>query len=144
MNMLHDDTSAFELRLYLCTYRATKISLRSANYLLKRENKKNSEHFCVLLIQWCTITFSFPFQRGLRFMMQSSPLCQAGIQSRLCLHYFPMVSISLWDNLTCNPRACSLSSLRQNRPLNRRRIQVTGVFYPLTRRKQPPRASGAE
>lgn len=85
-----------------------------------------------------------PFLRGLRFLMQSSPLCQAGIQSRLCLHYFPMVSISLWDNLTCNPWACSLSSLRQNRPLNRRRIQVTGVFYPLTRRKQPPRASGAE
>lgn len=82
--------------------------------------------------------------RALRFMMQSFLLCRPGTQSRFRLHYFPMVSISLWDNLTCDPWACSLSSLRQNRALNRRRLQVTGVFYPLTRRKQPPRASGAE
>lgn len=36
--MLHDDTPAFELRLYLSAYGATKMSLSYANYLLKREN----------------------------------------------------------------------------------------------------------
>lgn len=82
--------------------------------------------------------------RPLRFMMQSFLLCRPGTQSRFRLHYSPMVSISLWDNLTCDPWVCSLSSLRQNRALNQRRLQVTGIFYPLTGRKQPRRASGAE